>query len=109
MKNNLENVDEHLLEQEEEKSDFEASKKQNLVDSMEKFRLLEYAMYINNPWKLLGMNFLIGLSRGLGGTLGLGLVLAVIVFAVQHLISANLPGISQWLAELLSMVQEYQK
>lgn len=82
---------------------------QEIVKSMEKARLAEYAMYIKNPWKLLGMNFLIGLARGLGSTIGLALVLALGVFIVQHIISANLPGISVWLAEFIKNIQEYQK
>ena len=64
-------------------------------------------MYCERPWRLLGMNFLIGLARGLGATIGLGLVLSLLVFIAQEVISANLPGISQWLAELVQMVQSY--
>ena len=80
---------------------------QSLVDMMERARLFEYAMYCERPWRLLGTNFLIGLARGLGATIGLGLVLSLLVFIAQEVISANLPGISQWLAELVQMVQSY--
>lgn len=83
------------------------TKQQSLVDSMERVRLAEYAMYFEKPWRLLGMNFLIGLARGLGATIGLGLVLSILVFFAQQVISANLPGISQWMAELIHMVQSY--
>lgn len=85
----------------------EKTYKQSLVDSMERARLAEYAMYCERPWRLLGMNFLIGLARGLGATIGLGLVLSLLVLLAQEVISANLPGISQWLAELVQMVQSY--
>ena len=34
-------------------------------------------------------------------TIGLALVLALFVFVAQEIISANLPGISKWLADLL--------
>lgn len=85
----------------------EKTYKQSLVDSMERARLAEYAMYCERPWRLLGMNFMIGLARGLGATIGLGLVLSLLVLLAQEVISANLPGISQWLAELVQMVQSY--
>lgn len=85
----------------------EKTYKQSLVDSMERARLAEYAMYCEKPWRLLGMNFLIGVARGLGATIGVGLVLSLLVFLAQEVISANLPGISQWLAELVQMVQSY--
>lgn len=80
---------------------------QSLIDSMERARLAEYAMYFEKPWRLLGMNFLIGLARGLGTTIGLALVLALLVFVAQEIISANLPGISKWLADFLGLVQSY--
>lgn len=83
------------------------TKKQALIDSMERARLAEYAMYFEKPWRLLGMNFLIGLARGLGTTIGLALVLALLVFLAQEIISANLPGISKWLADFLGLVQSY--
>lgn len=80
---------------------------QRMMDAMERARLAEYAMYMEKPWRLLGMNFLIGLARGLGTTIGLALVLALLVFIAQEIISANLPGISKWLADLLGLVQSY--
>lgn len=83
------------------------NKQQALIDSMERTRLAEYAMYLEKPWRLLGMNFLIGLARGLGMTIGLALVLALIVFIAQEIIAANLPGISKWLADLMGLVQSY--
>ena len=82
-------------------------KQQSLVDAMEHARLMEYAMYLEKPWRLLGMNFLIGLARGLGTTIGLAVVLALLVFLAQEIISANLPGISKWLADLIALVQSY--
>lgn len=80
---------------------------QSLVDSMERARLAEYAMYCERPLRLIGMNFLIGLARGLGATIGLGIVLSLLVFVAQELISANLPIISQWMADIINMVQSY--
>ena len=59
------------------------TKQQQMIDAMEHARLEEYAMYLNKPWRLLGMNFLIGLARGLGMTIGLALVLALFVFVAQ--------------------------
>ena len=83
------------------------NRQQSLVEAMERARLAEYAMFMEKPWRLLGMNFLIGLARGLGMTIGLALVLALLVFVAQEIIAANLPGISKWLADLLGLVQSY--
>lgn len=82
---------------------------QSLINKMEKARLVEYAMYTEHPLRLLGMNFLIGLARGLGGTVGLALVLMLMIFILQQIVSANLPHISQWVGEFLSSAQTYMK
>lgn len=82
-------------------------KTQQLVDAMERTRLYEYAMYVHRPLRLLAMNFLIGLARGLGSTVGLALVLGIIIVILQQVITWNLPGISAWLAELIANVKAY--
>ena len=82
-------------------------KARKIVNGMEKARLMEYATYIEHPWKLLGMNFLMGLARGLGSTLGLALVLGLVVFILQQLILLNLPGISSWLADFITNIKAY--
>lgn len=76
-----------------------------LISAMEKARLAEYASYLAHPYRLLFMNFLIGLSRGLGSTIGLALVLAIVGMILKNIITMNLPGISEWLANLLAMAQ----
>lgn len=82
---------------------------QSLINKMEKARLAEYAMYTEHPFRLLGMNFLIGLARGLGGTVGLAIILMILIFLLQNLVSANLPYISQWVGQFLSDVLGYMK
>lgn len=49
--------------------------------------------------------FLGGVMRGLGTTLGVALVGTVIVYLLQYLALANLPGISDFLAEVVTLVQ----
>lgn len=65
----------HLMKYLEKRKEKKKKKTQDLVSAMETARLHEYAMYLNSPIKLLLMNFLIGLFRGLGSTIGLALVL----------------------------------
>ncbi len=79
-----------------------------MIDAMEKARLAEYATYVAHPFRLLFMNFLIGLARGLGGTIGLALVLAVSGVILKNIIYMNLPVIGEWLQNILSMAQIYK-
>ena len=62
--------------------------------------------YLDRPWKLIWTNFLIGIARGLGSTIGLAVVIAVLVFFLQNLLMLNLPIISDFIADFILMVQE---
>ena len=73
---------------------------------MEKTRIAEYVQYLDRPWKLIWTNFLIGIARGLGSTIGLAVVIAALVFFLQNLLMLNLPIISDFIADFILMVQE---
>ena len=69
-------------------------------------RIAEYVEYLEHPGKLLWTNFLIGIARGLGSTLGLAIVLGILVYFMQNLITLNLPLISDWIANFITMIQD---
>ncbi len=71
---------------------------------MEKTRIAEYVDYLHHPWRLLWMNFLIGIARGLGSTLGLAIVLGIVVYFLQKVITLNLPLFSDFIAKIVQMV-----
>ncbi|MBQ2014101.1 MAG: hypothetical protein II218_09550 [Peptococcaceae bacterium] len=79
---------------------------EQLTRTMEKTRIAEYVDYLEHPGRLLWINFLIGLARGLGGTVGLAIVLGAFVFVIQNLIMLNLPVISDFIADFIRMIQE---
>ncbi len=87
---------------------FTEEKFDSMISAMEKARLAEYATYMTHPFRLLGMNFLIGLARGLGGTIGLAVVLAVAGMILKNIIYMHLPGISEWVQNLLTIAQTYK-
>ena len=79
---------------------------EQLTRTMEKTRIAEYVDYLEHPGRLLWINFLVGLARGLGGTVGLAIVLGAFVFVIQNLIMLNLPVISDFIADFILMIQE---
>ncbi|MBO4948915.1 MAG: hypothetical protein J6C02_00165 [Peptococcaceae bacterium] len=79
---------------------------EELTRTMEKTRIAEYVQYLDRPWKLIWTNFLIGIARGLGSTIGLAVVIAALVFFLQNLLMLNLPIISDFIADFILMVQE---
>ncbi len=76
-----------------------------LAEKMEKMKLAEYVQLLNNPWRLLYINFLAGLARGVGIAVGFTILGAVVLYFLKVLVMLNLPLISEFLAEIVRMVQ----
>lgn len=79
---------------------------EKLTRTMEKTRIAEYVQYLDRPGRLLWTNFLIGVARGLGSTIGLAIVIGLLIFFLQKLLMLNLPIISDFIADFIRMVQE---
>jgi len=79
---------------------------EELTRTMEKTRIAEYVQYLDRPWRLIWTNFLIGIARGLGSTIGLAVVIGLLVFFLQKVLLLNLPIISDFIADFILMVQE---
>ena len=79
---------------------------EELTRTMEKTRIAEYVQYLDRPGRLLWTNFLIGVARGLGSTIGLAVVIGLLVFFLQKILMLNLPVISDFIADFIRMVQE---
>lgn len=77
-----------------------------LAETLEKMRLAEYIGYLNRPGRLLWLNFLVGLVRGLGTALGAGLLAGVAYFLLKRIVFLNLPVIGGFIAELSKYVNQ---
>jgi len=76
----------------------------SLCDYLERMRLADYVDMANNPWRLLWVNFLAGLARGVGFTIGGSLLAAGIIFLLTQVATLNLTLISEFIAEIVRLV-----
>ncbi|SFR15085.1 DUF5665 domain-containing protein [Desulfoscipio geothermicus] len=76
-----------------------------LTINMEKMKLAEYVDLLDNPARLLYINFISGIARGLGIAVGFAILGAVIILILQRLVALNLPLIGGYIAELVKIVQ----
>ena len=76
-----------------------------LAQRLENSGIAEYVKLSRNTPKVLWMNFLSGVARGLGFTLGTALVLAFLYKVVSRIISMNIPYLTELLNELVIMIQ----
>lgn len=77
----------------------------DLAVSMEKMKLAEYIQLLDNPWRLMYVNFIAGLARGVGIAIGFTILGAIVLYFLKMLVMFNLPWIGGFIAEIVQMVQ----
>ncbi|ACA59861.1 DUF5665 domain-containing protein [Candidatus Desulforudis audaxviator] len=80
-------------------------KVRQLSVAMEKMRLAEYVALLDRPYRLLYINFLTGIARGLGIAVGFTILGAVVVLVLQRLVTLNLPLIGGFIADIVRAVE----
>lgn len=78
---------------------------EKLTFAMEKMNLAEYTALLQNPWRLLWVNFLAGSARGLGLGIGFAVLSAAVLYVLQGLMLANLPVIGDFVATIVRLVE----
>jgi hypothetical protein len=73
--------------------------------NLERMKLAEYVELLNRPWRLFYINFTSGLARGLGIAVGFTVLSAIVLIVLQRLMVLNLPGVSNFIAEIVHLVQ----
>ncbi len=82
------------------------NKLENFSVALERTKIAEYTEIINNPKRLLVVNFVGGLARGLGTAIGFTLLAAILVYIIRQLV--DLPLIGEYIAELLNIIENYR-
>lgn len=76
---------------------------------MEKMKLAEYVDLLHNPRRLLYVNFIAGVARGLGMAVGFTLLGAVAIYFLTRVLTktfvANLPVLGGIIAQIVRIVQ----
>lgn len=76
-----------------------------LIKRLDSSGIAEYVKLSQKTGKILWLNFLAGVARGLGFSIGTTLVLAVIYKIVSHIISMNIPYLTELLQKIIGMAQ----
>lgn len=76
-----------------------------LAREMEKSRIAEYTQLLHSPWRLIWLNIISGIARGVGVALGFTFFAATIIYVLQMLGALNLPIIGDYIADIVRIVQ----
>jgi len=82
---------------------FLAGKFDNLIYHFEKMRIEDYMRLLDNIPRMLYLNFLIGVARGFGISVGITLIGALLLYILRHMIT--LPLIGEYIAQIVEIVQ----
>ena len=76
-----------------------------LNSKLTKNRIIELSEVIGN-WKImLWRNFVSGITKGMGIGIGFSIITAIIVIILNRIITLNIPVISQYIADIVEIVQ----
>ena len=79
---------------------------EKLASAMEKASVAEYIELYRKPRRLLYLNFISGIARGLGLAVGFTAVGALFLYLMGRLAALNLPIVGEFIAEITRIVQE---
>jgi len=76
-----------------------------LARRLEASEIAEYVQLLNHPFRLIVINIVTGIARGVGIAIGFTLFASFIVYALQRIGALNLPVIGNFVAEIVKIVQ----
>lgn len=82
---------------------------ENIILSFERLHITDYIEYLNNPKRIIWLNFISGVSRGFGMAFGFSILGAILLYILKSIVQFNLPIIGKYIAEILRLVQYYLK
>ena len=79
---------------------------EHVAQRMEQMHLERYLRYVHNWRRRLLMDFLSGIVRGVGFSVGFTVLGALLLYILRNIALANLPVIGEFLAELVRIVEQ---
>ncbi len=77
----------------------------NLNNTLNKNKVLELIEIAGDSRKYLVRNFMSGISKGIGIGIGFSIITALIVYVMQKIIRLNIPVLSQYISDIVEIVE----
>ena len=87
------------------RNDKQQAQAELLLERLDNAGLTEYVKLSQQTGKILWLNFLSGIARGLGFSIGATLVLAVVYKILARIISMNIPYLTDLLQQVMNMAK----
>ena len=76
-----------------------------IINAIEKSNIMEISYIIGNKKEILKRNLIAGISRGVGIGIGITIITSIIVLILRRLIMLNIPIIGDYIADIISIVE----
>lgn len=93
------------MEQNTKQGEFINAQLEKLVRHLESLRIADYMELLQKPGRLIFVNFVAGVARGLGIAFGATLVFALMLELLRRVILLHIPGIGEFIADLVRIVE----
>jgi len=91
----------------EEERDEIMKKLEEISERMQGLNLAEYIEMVRSPRRMLVINFVSGLARGLGIAIGATVLGAIFLIFLLDLAQSNIPLIAEFVARIIKIVETY--
>lgn len=78
---------------------------QEISTQLEKAKFGAYIDLMQNPFRMISLNFFAGIARGFGFAVGFAILGAIVLYAMQRLVLLNLPIIGGVVTEVVKLVK----
>jgi len=95
-----------LEKRDEQKDETTLEEADRLAKRLDNSGIAEYVRLSLDTRRILWLNFLSGIARGLGFTVGTAIVIAIAYKIISGIISMNIPFLTEMLTEFIRMVKE---
>ncbi|MDP4008092.1 MAG: DUF5665 domain-containing protein [Candidatus Peregrinibacteria bacterium] len=71
---------------------------------IEKAGLRDYVNFLSSPWRVFGVNFLVGTARGLGLIIGVSMVIAIVGYVITKIL-VDLPIVGEFFSSFYEFLK----
>ncbi len=80
---------------------------ENISENIQKINIAEYIEMVRSPRRMIYINFISGLARGLGVAVGATILGGLVLMILFRLAELNIPLIGFFIAKIVKIVQTY--
>lgn len=82
---------------------------ERLIEMMQKAQLHDIAMFLGSKKRMFFSNFLAGIFRGIGFSIGFTIITAIVIIVLQKIVLLNIPVIGDYINDVIAILEASQR